>query len=522
LSHFSYLRLRLQYHCTQIHTMNKITKIEGWVATGIFLLVLFPIVIEGLVNDVFTLQRWHGGYFAEHHQVYDYYINSLLPKLAKVGILYAAFIFVNTFIVPRFIEQKRYAEGILLGVVTAGIVFLVILVAKSYQDAWLYGVYDTIRGAHMHMAKSAFITTIFCGILYISYYLLKLLYLQQIHQRLTFSARTVHILKEAGLVISLWCMLMVVAASQDMRGLMNVLLWLTPFYVIVYFGWHFWILPAYDKHQSRTRLYQQIIALSLIVGGGTLILFNVGRHLSRDKLFIVMTMVTMGELLIVLPLGWWRHYKTKSRSAMVRHLRAELGQSTANLDFLRSQINPHFLFNALNTLYGTSLQENAPRTSEGIQQLGDIMRFMLHENNREKIPLSKEVAYLHNYISLQRLRIQSSPDIQIDIDIVAYDGGLEIAPMLLIPFIENAFKYGISLRNKSRIAVSFYCEAEKIYFDVSNTIHAKPEHDTEPERTGIGLENVKQRLSLLYPDRHELTIRQSASEFFVHLTIDTK
>lgn len=501
--------------------MNKLTKIEGWVATGIFLLILFPLISEGVTHDVFSLQRWYGNNFAAHHQVFDYYINYLLPRLANVTVVYGAFMFLNTFIVPRFIDQHRYAEGLLLCIPVAGVVFLVMLVAYSYQDAWLYGLYDTIKGAHMHMAKAAFNNTIFYCIIYITYYLVRRLYLLQIHGRLVSSPQTIYLLKEIGLVVAVWCLLLVVTIGQELWFLQRILLWVVPFYVIVYFLWHYWLLPRYDKHKNKNTLYWQTFLVSVLLGLVFLKLFTMGRWMGPERVAIFVAMAATIELLVVLPLGWWRHYRIKSRAAMVRHLRAELGQSTANLDFLRSQINPHFLFNALNTLYGTSLQENAPRTSEGIQQLGDIMRFMLHENNRDKIPLSKEVAYLHNYISLQRLRIQTSPDIQIDIDIAAYDGGLEIAPMLLIPFIENAFKYGISLRNKSRISVSFYCEAGKIFFDVSNTIHPKPEGDTEPERTGIGLENVKQRLSLLYPGRHELTIRQSASEFFVHLTIDT-
>ncbi len=99
----------------------------------------------------------------------------------------------------------------------------------------------------------------------------------------------------------------------------------------------------------------------------------------------------------------------RSQKNEVLTLEKALGRSSANLDFLRSQINPHFLFNALNTLYGTALQEQAGRTSEGIQKLGDMMRFMLHENTEEKIHLSKEVGYLQNYIALQRLRTQESP-----------------------------------------------------------------------------------------------------------------
>ncbi len=96
-----------------------------------------------------------------------------------------------------------------------------------------------------------------------------------------------------------------------------------------------------------------------------------------------------------------------------------------------------------------------------------------------------------------------------------------IAPMLLIPFVENAFKHGISLRNRSWIVVSLSCDEKHIYFDAYNSIHPKHNNDPEKNSLGIGLNNVRQRLQHLYPGKHELSIRQTASEFFVHLTITT-
>jgi LytS/YehU family sensor histidine kinase len=200
-------------------------------------------------------------------------------------------------------------------------------------------------------------------------------------------------------------------------------------------------------------------------------------------------------------------------------LKQELGHSNANLDFLRTQINPHFLFNALNTLYGTALQEKSDRTAQGIQMLGDMMRFMLHENHQQKILLTREVEYLRNYIDLQLLRTSTSPNIVIEPKIEDLLEEKYIAPMLLIPFVENAFKHGISLKYKSWIRITLHCKNDKLYFDVYNSTHAKSEQDPEKDQSGIGLLNVKQRLSLLYPERHELITRETSEEFFVHLTL---
>ncbi|GAB3928439.1 sensor histidine kinase [Larkinella terrae] len=200
-------------------------------------------------------------------------------------------------------------------------------------------------------------------------------------------------------------------------------------------------------------------------------------------------------------------------------LQTQVSHTSAELAGLQSQINPHFLFNALNSLYATALKENSEKTADGIQKLGDMMRFMLHENNRDRIPLPKEVDYLRNYIELQRMRLDETHGIEIRVTIQEPNRDLYIAPMMLIPFVENAFKHGISLRNPSWIYITLTLDDSTIYFKVHNSRHATPVNDPEKERTGIGLENVKKRLELIYPGRYTLAIQASEQDFFVALTI---
>ena len=226
------------------------------------------------------------------------------------------------------------------------------------------------------------------------------------------------------------------------------------------------------------------------------------------------------QLLISTPLAWYIYKTRNATDQQIFTLQKELGKSDANLGFLKSQINPHFLFNALNTLYGTALQEKADRTGEGIQKLGDMMRFMLHENMQDKISLTRDIDYLNNYIELQKLRTSTTVDILIKTEIEEQLADLQISPMLLIPFVENAFKHGISLQSPSHIKVTLQTKAKTLYFDVNNSIHLKADGDPEKINSGIGLQNVKQRLNLLYPKKHELIIRESAKEFFVHLTLN--
>ncbi|MGA0559945.1 sensor histidine kinase [Larkinella sp. VNQ87] len=200
-------------------------------------------------------------------------------------------------------------------------------------------------------------------------------------------------------------------------------------------------------------------------------------------------------------------------------LQTQVSQTSAELAGLQSQINPHFLFNALNSLYATALQENSEKTADGIQKLGDMMRFMLQENNRDRIPLEKEIEYLRNYIQLQRMRLDESHGIEIRVTIQEPERDVAIAPMMLIPFVENAFKHGISLRKPSWIFITLTWDLTTLYFKVHNSRHPATASDPEKDRTGIGLENVRKRLELIYPTRHTLAIQASEQDYFIALTI---
>lgn len=287
-------------------------------------------------------------------------------------------------------------------------------------------------------------------------------------------------------------------------------------------------LPLIIKRKRPKLTYIGVIFLltslsNLLIILTSLLFFN--NTNDHDNVLGFSTAINSISQFIVIPLFAWNIYKARNskKDQEIYALKTELGKSDANLNFLKSQINPHFLFNALNTLYGTALQEKAERTGEGIQKLGDMMRFMLQENVEDKILLSRDVDYLNNYISLQKLRTSASPDIMIQTQIEEEQpDDLTIAPMLLIPFVENAFKHGISLKYPSHIKITLQTKNNILYFDVHNSIHQKNENDPEKQHGGIGLQNVKQRLALLYPSRHELIIRESAKEFFIHLTLQLR
>ena len=218
---------------------------------------------------------------------------------------------------------------------------------------------------------------------------------------------------------------------------------------------------------------------------------------------------------IALTTAYYRKNQQKEKAVLT----AEVSNKSAELSSLRSQINPHFLFNALNSLYATALSENSEKTAEGIQKLGDMMRFMLHENNHDRIALTNEIAYLHNYIDIQRMRLDETQNIEIRVNMQQPNTDVYIAPMLLSPFIENAFKHGISLQNPSWIFITLTLDEAHIYFKVHNSTHPQQLNDPEKSNNGIGLSNVEKRLKLIYPTRYNLNIQKSSQDYFASLTI---
>lgn len=502
--------------------MNQIRKTELGIATGLFLLIIFSLLYKSVAYNVFELQHEYGYKFDQYHQVFDYYKHYLLPLLAHITIVYLSFLTVHMWIMPSFFEQGKWKTGSLLLITVCLSLFLFVMIANTWYDGYLFGVYKTIQGVHTHCTKAAFITMMFYTTVYALYYASQYLYFQQVHPKIFGKPWFKQVFSELIIMLMILAVVLVISPGHGLDRFV-FLLFIAGYYGFVYFVLQYRLFPEYQQHQNRRQLIRDVAMICLVV----LVLFPLiwlleprFHHAAAMKSMVICLFTYMGALFLLFPLSLWIFNARQSRSSTLQGLRKALDKSESGLDFLRWQINPHFLFNALNTLYGTALQEKAPATSEGIQKLGDMMRFMLHDNVLEHISLSKEIAYLQNYIALQRLRTQGSPDILIDVNINETNCEHEIAPMLLIPFVENAFKHGVSLRNRSRITISLSCTPEKIYFDVYNTIHAGRSQDTELDSMGIGLHNVRQRLALLYPEKYELSIRETASEYFVHLTIE--
>lgn len=185
---------------------------------------------------------------------------------------------------------------------------------------------------------------------------------------------------------------------------------------------------------------------------------------------------------------------------------------SAELAFLKSQINPHFLFNSLNSIYSLAYQKS-DTAPEAILKLSEIMRYMLYESNDHKVDLAKELQYLQNYIDLQKIRFGNKAFV--DFKITGDIGNQKIVPLLLIAFIENAFKHGVANDPSSPIRLLINLDGIHLHFYMENKKHTL-NRDNEG---GIGLNNVKRRLDLLYPGKYGLDIQDKTSTYTCELSL---
>lgn len=196
-------------------------------------------------------------------------------------------------------------------------------------------------------------------------------------------------------------------------------------------------------------------------------------------------------------------------------------KTKAELIQLQSQVNPHFLFNSLNTLYSIALHEKSEETAESITSLANLMRYLIDDMDKEKIPLIKEIGYIEDYIQLQLMRSSAKHKIEVELN-VPEDSGLLIAPMLLIPFVENALKHGINPNKSSELIIQASIKEDECHFLVENSKDTRQNSLDKEKGLGIGIENVRRRLDLLYPKNHDLTIIETANRFTVFLKINLK
>ncbi len=232
--------------------------------------------------------------------------------------------------------------------------------------------------------------------------------------------------------------------------------------------------------------------------------------MNQQYIFLLLFIIAGGSTVLKIISDWQRQERDR------KDLDTQRMQS--EIKFLKSQINPHFLFNTLNSLYALTLKksDSAP---EIVIKLSEMMRYMLYECNERRVPLHKEVNYLQNYLDLEKLRQSGHADIQFRIEGKITDQ--TIAPLIFIPFLENSFKHGINHQlGDGYVHVIMKVLDNKLLLRILNSKPTqKPVMNGKPSG-GIGLANVKRRLSLLYPNHYKLDIDETPKEHIVELSLD--
>jgi len=187
------------------------------------------------------------------------------------------------------------------------------------------------------------------------------------------------------------------------------------------------------------------------------------------------------------------------------------------LKYLKSQINPHFLFNSLNSLYALTLQKS-DQAPELVLKLSDILRYVLYEGGERWVDIDKEINYIRSYLDLEKLR--NGDRLEIHFNVSGNTFGKKIPPMLFLTFIENSFKHGISKKAAGGyVNISLDANTEKLNFSICNSKGAEKEQRLNGSSGGIGLQNVRKRLSLLYPNKHKILINDSGDTYCVHVEL---
>lgn len=231
---------------------------------------------------------------------------------------------------------------------------------------------------------------------------------------------------------------------------------------------------------------------------------------NTNTIFLIYVFVCLISTVFQVTSDWMTHQNEK-KDLESQNLQSELR-------FLKSQINPHFFFNTLNNLYALTLKKSdlAP---EIVLRLSEMMRYMLYESNEKRVTLENEINYVKNYLELEKLRQGNKFNIQFNLEGQA--GNQQIAPLMFIPFLENSFKHGLDNQIKSGfVNIHMSLKDDSVEMDIENSKPPTiPEKNSDKISGGIGLENVKRRLKLLYPQKHALEITDKPNTFKVSLNI---
>ncbi len=279
--------------------------------------------------------------------------------------------------------------------------------------------------------------------------------------------------------------------------------------VMVYVNIYFLLPRLFLKGRLVSYLSCSVILILMVVFANYLLYYDPAYEVSNTT-FIVSTVVN-NVVLLFMAIGMKLIQLSYSSSTHIQKLKED--KLETELAYLRTQVNPHFLFNTLNNIYvmAKKKDEFLPDT---IMQLSDLLRYQLYDCDADTVPLKNEITYLKNYLKLEGLRRQH---LKIELDITGEVNSIAIRPLIILPYIENAFKYSNNGSGSDYIRLQIKEEAKDLYIEIENskgTLHRR-------DVGGIGMVNARRRLELAYPDRHELELLENEQRFLVKLKIMT-
>ncbi len=298
----------------------------------------------------------------------------------------------------------------------------------------------------------------------------------------------------------------------------------TMFFCIIFYLNYFLLIPRYLFCKKRQK-YLIVNILLVTVFGASIQLWQT--YLSPDrssvpemKLIVLFFMRDVFTMILTIGLAAAIHLSKKWAKTERARQDAERDRTEAELKNLRNQLNPHFLLNTLNNIYAL-VAFDAEKAQMAIQELSKLLRHVLYENQQTYVSLGKEMDFIRNYIALMEIRLSAHVTVETHIDIDP-DSRTEVAPLIFISLIENAFKHGISPTKPSFIRISFAESESEIFCEIVNSYH--PKTSSDKSGSGIGLEQVSKRLELLYPGRYEWYkgVNAGKTEYVSRLTIKTE
>lgn len=269
----------------------------------------------------------------------------------------------------------------------------------------------------------------------------------------------------------------------------------------------------FPKFLFKRNYLVYLLLLVLTIGLGAFILwFIIPSANANFKLPLFQHFINIFFIVVITSsFKFFREYSRKQELL----IKAENEQLKTELALLKSQVNPHFLFNTLNNLYGLITQNQNQQASDVTLKLADLMRYLLESSKTDLVNLNKEIQFIDDYLSLEKIRLSQKTDINFKVS--GMNKELFVAPLLFIPLVENAFKHGLNTISADSFAYfSLSAQGNELFFEAINSVE---ESTKNSEKSGTGLENLKKRLQLMYSQKHQLDIEQTANQFKVILHI---